>query len=421
MAERWIFRIYNLLLLLALPFIVLAVVLRWRKRILSKGFVRWDERWGRFNADLEKRFQGSQRWWWVHAVSMGEVKAIEAFLRRAPAHAGVKVLLSAVTPEALQWAGDQKVADEIIAAPIDLPWIVRKVFRTVRPEVFVSVESEFWPNLLREARRSGAQVALINGRLSVRSFGSYQKVRGILSALWSCFDLMAVREDQDASRFGALGVPLEKIKVTGNLKYDLLASGSAPAAVAFTQAPLIVLGSTREGEEQQLLPTIQTLRREWPNLRVIWAPRHVERVVEVENVLTQGGLAPARKSKSPKALDVVWDSMGDLLDAYRQADVAIIGGSFVQKGGQNPIEPAALGRPVVFGPSMENFHDISGTLVKEGAARQVPLSELASCLDGLLRNPDWRRQMGLQARRAVEIAQGATERTLKLLEALPRG
>lgn len=427
MINRWLFRLYNGLVFLAIPFILLYIALRWRRRFFSKGFERWAERWGHLPENQRTRIRQKGPWWWVHAVSLGEVKAIETFLRKAPAHARAQIVLSVVTPEAIAYAVENKVAQEIIAAPIDLPWVVRRVFKEIRPQLFISVESEFWPNFLREAKRSGARVALINGRLSERSFKSYSRIRRVMQALWDCFDLWAVRQEQDAVRFRSLGAPAGKIQVTGNLKYDSpIDSGSSePVGRTERSAPVVVLGSTREGEEGQLLPVLQKLRAQWPELKVIWAPRHLDRISELETLLTAQGLACRRKSALGAAdqnghppTNILWDTMGDLLEAYRQADVAVVGGSFVPKGGQNPIEPAALRLPVVFGPSMDNFHGIADALVENGGARQVTLVELKDCLDDLLKNPDARRTMGEKARQTVENEQGATQRTLALLEKL---
>jgi 3-deoxy-D-manno-octulosonic-acid transferase len=421
----WPFYLYNALLLAALPLVALYIGVRWWKRILFKASDGWGERWGRLPPSTLQALTGN-RVWWIHAVSMGEVKAIETFLRRLSTESDKVVLLSVVTPEALSFALEKKLAHQVIPAPIDLPWIVRRVFRQVRPELFISVESEFWPNLLREAKRAGARVALINGRLSARSFKSYCRLRIVLSSLWDCFDLFAIRDGQDAERFRALGVPPEKLHVTGNLKYDLSLS-QRPGSAKDGSQPVIVMGSTREGEEKELLPVLERIREQHPGVRVIWAPRHVERVAEIERIFAAKGISYGRKSllgagaNGPDAPFVLWDSMGDLIDAYRQADVAVIGGSFVAKGGQNPIEPAALQVPVVFGPSMDNFHAIAETLLQNGGARQVTLSELEGCLQELLGDPETRRVMGVKARQAVELAQGATERTLRLLNGLRHG
>jgi len=418
--KHWIFHLYNILILALFPLIVIGVVVRWRTRVLAHGFFRWNERWGRFN-ESQKAELSKGAWWWVHAVSVGEVKAIEPLLRRAPSKAGVRILLSVVTPEALLWAKERQLADIVTAAPIDLPWVVRKVFRRVRPQWFISVESEFWPNLLREARLSGARVALVNGRLSQRSFHSYRQFRCLIRELWGCLDLWAVRQDEDADRFRELGVPAEKIRVTGNIKYDIPLP-HRPTAEPSSEGLVLTLGSTREGEEEVLLPVLQSLRQRYPSLQIIWAPRHVERCFDIAKLLSSAGVKAIRKStlegeRLPARGDVIWDTMGDLLDAYAAATLVVVGGSYVSKGGQNPLEPAALKRAIVFGPSMENFKGIADDLVKEGGARQVPLHELQQTLDRLLQDPTERSHMGERARRVLESRQGATERTLELLMA----
>jgi 3-deoxy-D-manno-octulosonic-acid transferase len=409
---KFFYGVYNTLIVLLFPLVIAIVFLRWRKRVLRKGLDRWQERWGLLSEAQLALFAMGHRWWWVHAVSLGEVKAIERFLRQAPSHAGVRVLLSVVTPEALAYARDAQVADQIIAAPIDLSWVVRRVFRSVRPEWFLSVESEFWPNLLREAARSGARVGLINGRISQRSFRRYRWIKFILGALWENLHLIAVREEQDAQRFQALGLHPSRIRVVGHMKYDVPVESlpfSAPHDV-----PLVVLGSTREGEEALVLPTLRTLR-------VICAPRHVERVGEVEDFCVSAGIRVRRRSQAPEWLPgagevLLWDTFGDLLQAYRKADIAVIGGSFVNKGGQNPIEPAALGRPVVFGPSMENFKEISEALLAGGGAIQISLDTLAATIVELVHDRTRLENVGTNARSVVEKAGGATERTLQILE-----
>ena len=421
MRNRWFFRLYNALVLIALPFILVGVMLRWRRRF-ARGIERWPERWGRLSSEQKTRFK-SGVWWWVHAVSLGEVKAIEVFLRQIPKQAGSKVILSLVTPEALSWAVENKLADEIIAAPIDLPWVVRRAFAAVKPRLFISVESEFWPNLLREAKRSGAGVALVNGRISAHSYESYKQISFLLPALWENFDLLAVRQHEDASRFTDLGVPQRLVHVTGNLKYDMPLPNRSNGASSLPEKSLtIVVGSSREGEEKELLTVTEKLKIRLPQLRVIWAPRHIDRINEIEALFAARAVPCARKSVHPASpvSDVLWDTMGDLLDAYKQADIAVVGGSFVPKGGQNPIEPAALSVPVVFGPSMENFHGIAEVLVQQGGAKQVTLPELEQCLGELLEQTDKRHDMGQRARQAVESRQGATDKTLRLLKGLVR-
>jgi 3-deoxy-D-manno-octulosonic-acid transferase len=419
MKSRWIFRLYNFLVLLSLPFILLGVILRWRKRV-ARGMDRWQERWGRLSPETRAKFSGGE-WWWVHAVSLGEVKSIEVFLKEIPKQAHARVLLSVVTPEALAWADEKQLADVVIAAPVDLPWVVRRIARAVKPRLFISVESEFWPNLLREAKRAGAKVALVNGRISARSYNRYKYIQGILSAVWECFDLVIVRQHEDASRFNDLGVPQRLVHVSGNMKYDLpLPHRSNGQNTRDPSRLTIVIGSSRAGEEKELLPILERLRSPYPGLRVIWAPRHVERISEIESLFASQSVPCVRKSLGSysEASSVLWDSMGDLLDAYAQADIAVIGGSFVPNGGQNPLEPAAMSVPVVFGPSMENFRGIAEVLVQQGGASQVTLPEIEHCLSELLQNREARQDMGARARRAIESRQGATNRSLVLLKRL---
>ena len=209
--------------------------------------------------------------------------------------------------------------------------------------------------------------------------------------------------------------------VTGNLKYDLPLPSRTNGLSPNGDHPLtVVVGSSREGEEKELLPVMDKLMARHPELRIIWAPRHIDRIGEIEELFATWSLPCARKSQGPtlSVHNVLWDTMGDLLDAYKQADVAVVGGSFVPKGGQNPLEPAALQVPVVFGPSMENFHGIADVLVQQGGARQVTLPELEHCLGELLEDHDKRDRMGRRARQAVESRQGATDRTLSLLKGL---
>jgi 3-deoxy-D-manno-octulosonic-acid transferase len=233
-------------------------------------------------------------------------------------------------------------------------------------------------------------------------------------------DLFAVRQAEDAERFRSLGVPGDKIQITGNLKYDLCIERRAHKR---PDAPVVVVGSTREGEESQLLPVMEHVRTLIPGVQIIWAPRHVERVPELENLLASNGLAFRRVSQIRKngtpadpAPHVLWDSMGDLLEAYRQAHVAVVGGSFVPRGGQNPIEPAALRLPVLFGPSMDNFQSVADNLVRTGGAKRVSTDKLGEQLTALLKDPAAREAMGERAHQAVLAEQGATERTLHLLK-----
>lgn len=410
---------YNVMILLLLPFIILFVFIRWRKRVWSKGFLQLSHRFGFLSKDeREKIFQDTRPKWWIHAASIGEVKAIQTFLERLPKATDVHTVLTTVTPEAYQWAKKEKVADTVLTAPFDLLPCVWNFFRQIRPAYFISVESELWPNLMWEAKASGAKVAFINGRLSERSFRSYRRFQWILKSLWTNVDCFSVRQQQDADRFQGLGVDPSKIVVTGNLKYDRLPHEEMKQPKNPSEPLTIVIGSTREGEEAILLPIVQIIRRAHPNVRWIWAPRHIERLAEIESLFRAQQEIIARKSvflKESWSLSVLWDSVGDLMQAYAQSDLAIIGGSFVKKGGQNPIEPAALGLPVIFGPSMENFYGVSEKLVEKGGAFQVSVDQLGDKVSQLITNESLRKSMGNHARAVVDSEQGATDQTIRQL------
>jgi len=203
------------------------------------------------------------------------------------------------------------------------------------------------------------------------------------------------------------------------MKYDIPLLPPPVMAETLTN-PVLMFGSTREGEEDVLAPVVQELRTLWPGLRVIWAPRHIERVPQIEKDLLSRNWASERRSvcgpQTETPANLIWDTFGNLMEAYHLADVAVIGGSYVGKGGQNPLEPAALGKPVVFGPSMENFHDIAQALTDAGGARQVPLDQLAITLRILFQQPVERQRMVRQAQTVLTRASGATDRTLTLLE-----
>lgn len=418
MVNSILFLTYTALGLLLMPAIAVGILVRWRRRFLTKGLVRWSQRWGRLPPEALRLLRSGGGWWWVHAVSVGEVKAIEPFLKRIPERAGVRVLLSVVTPEAIAWATGRRLADVVIAAPIDLPWVVRRIAMAVRPAWFITVESEFWPNLLHETGRCGAKVALINGRLSERSTRSYHRIRWAMKVVWDSLDVVAVRQEEDAARFRSLGVAPERIVITGNLKFDV----PLPPLEVLPDEPgkwVVTLGSTREGEESLIAEVLAGLRTRYPDLRLIWAPRHVDRTPKVEAVLNTHGLRAVRRSAVgmhwDRRTDLIWDTMGNLSDAFLMSHLVIMGGSFVPKGGQNPLEPAALGKAVLFGPSMENFRGIADAIVQEGGARQVTQASLAQDVERLLVSPAEREALGAGGRRFLESRQGATERTLDLL------
>lgn len=424
--------VYNLFMLLVLPLATPLIFWRWRHRILARRKKRWGERFGFWPQEVHGALSKPSRWVWLHVASVGEWKAVRGLLVAMRARwTDWGILVSAVTPEAVGLAREEPLADIVIAAPLDLFGIPRRAIDLVRPNLFLTVETELWPNIIRAAHRAGARTVLVNGRVSERSFRHLRWIRPLLKALWDELDVMAVRHAQDAERYRALGVPDHKLRITGNLKWDNVSPAPHPPRARALEMlglsddrAVVVAGSTREGEEAVLLPAFENVRARRPNVRFILAPRHPERAHELESLLRSYQVPFQRKSalngKNEWEGYLVWDSLGDLGDAYGVADVAVIGGSFVPKGGQNPIEPAGMGIPVIFGPSMENFPGVTEMLRETGAAFQVSGDRLGETLLHLLTDSSLRVQAGARARQVVEAERGGTERTIALLEDLIR-
>jgi len=376
---------------------------------------------------------GGRRCVWVHGVSVGELKAARLLVERlAAARPDHDVVVSSTTSAGFALARRLFPRDLVIQFPLDLGFIMRRVLDRVRPDLIVLVELEIWPNLLREAHRRGIPVVVVNGRVSARSFNGYR----LLSRLLPQFELIAryaVQNDEYAGRLRVLGVPEAQIQVTGNLKYDTL-RGELPAgqlAAARCElglaagAKLLVAGSTHAGEEEQLLALLPELERRFPDLRLLLAPRHVERAAEVVRTIERArrGVSQVTRLRggqpAPPGAVVVADTIGELETFYGLADVVFVGGSLVPRGGHNMLEPAALGKPTLFGPSTENFAEEVRLLCGRGGGVQVADgAALGREVARLLDDRGAARELGERGRAAVASVRGGTERTLELVLSL---
>ncbi len=386
---------------------------------------------------------------WLHAVSVGEVLAAVPFARclkeRFP---GWRLVISTTTATGQKLARERmNFADAVFYFPFDWNGPVRRAFRVVRPGVIVVLETEIWPNLLRHARRTGVPVVFVNGRLSTVFRGFSRAVRasgGILSFLRRVLNdarLYLVQTHQDASRLVALGAAAERVTVTGSMKYDMAIPGpnafvsSLHAELRRSQrAPVVVAGSVIAGEEPPVLEAFAAIRQKWPQALLILAPRKPERFAGAYDLVTQAGWRAIRRSEI--SLDgssrgslgsaalasssvLLLDTIGELAAVYGIAEAVFIGGSPVEGGGHNPLEPAAFAKVPVFGRSMDNFREIAATLLEAGAAMQVDsAAELSAAWAELLENSSRRAQMGLTAREIVERNRGATAATLDRLAAV---
>ena len=420
--------VYNLFFPLVFVFLLPGFLLRMFRRGSFRD--KFGQRLGRYDAEDRARF-ASGRWLWIHSISVGETLVALKFARELHAQAPeFQIALSVTTSTGFKMATD--AACDWLAAlynPIDDPRCVREALDLVRPEKLLLIEGEVWPNLVAECRERGIPVSLINARLSLRS-----EQRMLVTRFWvgPIFRLLAevfVPEEEDIARWHSLGVLREKIRVTGSIKYDSPDGGPtreaefrallAPLGVS-ANTPILLGGSTWFPEEKTLADALLHLRAGFPDLFLLIVPRHVERSAEILRALAP--LRVALRSDLPRAEKcdaLLVDTTGELRDWYSLATIVFVGKSLPQvehAGGQNPAEPAALGKPVLFGPQMDNFAAIVGHLIEAGAARTVAdLAALESEAAALLQNPAARASMAAAARTALARHTGATGRAVRAL------
>ncbi|HMK43628.1 MAG TPA: 3-deoxy-D-manno-octulosonic acid transferase [Dissulfurispiraceae bacterium] len=356
---------------------------------------------------------------WVHAVSVGEVIASVPFVRGLQARRpDMRILLSTITDTGQQVARERFGSSvEIVYMPFDLPFALRRLLDAVHPVLFVIMETELWPNAIRLCSARGIPVALVNGRISERSFRGYRRIRFFMKKLFGRMSALCVQMNIYADRLLQLGAPESRIVVTGNLKFDLHIAGGVPLWTTMLSGPVIIAGSTHHPEEEIIIEAYLKTRGSVPDANLILAPRHPERFGEVEALLCKKGIAYLKRSAMHAQLPesggtvILLDVMGELGRTYAACDIAVMGGSFIAHGGQNPLEPAFWGKAVLCGPHMENFPFIQD-FYGAGAARRVNASGLAAELTALLQTPAEMRAMGGRARALLEENAGATEKTL---------
>jgi 3-deoxy-D-manno-octulosonic-acid transferase len=373
---------------------------------------------------------------WVHAVSVGEMlvalKFIDVFRAALP---GLRFVVSVNTSTGYALARRRLPAEDcLIYYPADFPWVVRRVLAQVNVRALVLTEGEFWPNLLRAFQAKGIPTGLINGRVSDSSFRGYRRVRPFFAPVLAGLSPACMQTTADAARMQELGVPSTALKITGNAKYDvpqMRAEDASAAREIFAAAGLpgdaVILlgGSTWPGEEKVLAGIYRTLQKETPALRLVLAPRHAERRQEVAAILTEAGLNPVFRSRcragetsgstGPESV-LLLDTTGELQSLYAGADLIFVGKSLTAQGGQNIIEPAQYGKPIVVGPHLENFRAVADDFLKAGALVQVPDAVgLEEALRALLREPDRAAALGASAGRWVSGCRGVLAETVDLL------
>jgi 3-deoxy-D-manno-octulosonic-acid transferase len=400
-------------------------------------------RHGKYRAGLRQRLgrvptalagPGQKPAIWVHAVSVGEVVAssgvVMALRLKFPSH---RVLVSTTTSAGQKLAAQRFGAENVFYFPLDIGFAIRPCLDALRPELLVIAETEFWPNFLRLAKHSGARIAVINCRISDRSFPGYKRFRfwvpKLLERTLGNVDVFLAQTGEDAQRLVEIGAAKSKVTVAGNLKFDV-APPVSPAIVASLRetfnhtaaAPILVCGSTLEGEEGTLLSAFRNILANHPKAVMILAPRHPERFSVVAELVEELGFRMWRRSLwngEPLAGGVfLVDSIGELAALYSLATVAFVGGSLVPRGGHNILEPALYGVPIVTGNHYENFRDVVNFFASRNAVRIVGLAELPLVFIELIENAAERAILGRNALTALESQRGATERTVAALERL---
>lgn len=374
---------------------------------------------------------------WLHCVSVGETQAARPLAQRVkqqfPHHA---LVVSTITLTGQKLARDvfRTTAESVFYFPFDWRWSVRRALKKINPAAVLIMETELWPNFLRECQARRIPVALVNGRISRQSFRRYTLIKFFLRRVLSCLNLAVMQSEKDAGRLRELGMTDDKLYTAGNLKFDAELAGELTAKTNELRdrfglqsgVPLILAASTHAPEEEVTLESIKQLQP----ARLMIAPRHPERFNEVAALIQKSGLSWSRRTAAPVPDDVnatviLLDTIGELPATYSLADVVFVGGSIVDRGGHNVLEPAAAGAAVVTGAHTHNFHAIVDLMCGAKAIVQLPpvetsaaAPELTHVLKNLLANTNEREELGRRAKRLVTDNQGATDRTIKLLAPL---
>jgi 3-deoxy-D-manno-octulosonic-acid transferase len=369
---------------------------------------------------------------WIHAVSVGEVLAVSqlvAELRKADPERAIFVSTTTVTGQTL--ARQRFGESQVFFMPLDFGFALRPYLKLLRPRLLILAETEFWPNLLHLSRKNGALVAIVNARISDRSFPRYRRFRGFFRRVLNDVDLFLTQTEDDAQRLREIGAAGERVRSSGNLKFDVRSSGDSALAEDLRRAiardgvsPIVICGSTTDGEEELLLQALQEMATEFPAAMVILAPRHPERFDRVADLIAGQVLAMVRRSAWTGGSRLrggvfLLDSVGELASLYALADVAFVGGSLLPGvGGHNILEPAQHGVPVLVGPNTFNFREIVRIFERGGALTVVTPGSLAGELRHLLAHREERLRLGQRAREMFLENTGATERTLRALQEL---
>jgi len=421
--------LYNLVFTLAIPFLLIRM---WLRGDSNPGYrQRWAERFALFS------FTGKPHGLLIHSVSVGETLAAEPLVRSLQAASpDITLTITTTTP-----TGSDQVkriyAKDLAAGrivhlylPYDLPWLMTRLLKKIQPSLCIIMETELWPNIIRSCNKQQVPVILANARLSEKSAKGYAKFPKLTQPMLQGLDLIAAQHRNDAQRFIDLGIDEHKVDVTGSIKFDIsvpeqvLEQGQALKTLWGQTRPVLVLASSHEGEDDLILNSYQQLLAEFPDLLLVIVPRHPERFDEVAALVLDRELHLVRRSESfdkgnlqvnPMTQVYLADTMGEMLLLLASADLAIMGGSFIEHGGHNPLEACALSKAVIMGPSDYNFAAITQQLIQQGAMQQASAEQLTICIRQLLERPEMRTEMGKNGIRVVAENQGAVKHLTELV------
>ena len=428
--------IYNVFLfmgvILGFPFILLAVFMSKKRR--KTIFPRLGLPPLSAKIPMRESAYADRRPIWIHALSVGEVRSAVGLIGGIKDHFGhYPILFSVSTRTGFDIAHDllEETVHGIFYFPYDLPFLVKRAIARMDPIAVMIVESDIWPNFLYEAKKRSISIILVNARMSDRSFRRYRRVPYIAQFMYSFFSAICTQSERDAQRFLGLGISKDKIFAAGNVKFDrsdalvsdLEAAEIKKAIKLWPETRVFLAGSTHQGEETIVFDSFLRLKRSHPELVMLIAPRDPSRGEMVSRLARSAGLKDVIWSAVNSVENVgrwdvmIVDTLGELARLYAIADIAFIGGSLVKEGGHNPLEPAAYGKPVLFGPDMSDFKAISDMMIRGGGAVKVESANaLYEAVDRLLRYPSQAETMGTHAFRIFSENKGAVEKTLRVLE-----
>lgn len=416
--------LYSILLFFLLLIYLPSYLIKYKSRYKNNLHLKERTGWGLFP------FKNKHKSIWIHAVSVGEVLALQNLIHKIKQkHPQWRVHFSTLTPSGMEVAR-QKIldADNIFFVPLDFRLVVRRFFKLLKPDIFILSESEFWPNLLKEAHKHTQGVLLVNGRISNQSFPRYSKFKFLVRKILKNIDYFMVQTPLDKERLGKIGITPTKVEVSGNLKAEINPPQKTAKEISGLKKKLhiperkkvILAGSTREGEEEKLIQAFIRAKKKSNNILLIIAPRHPQRIEKVEKLLRKYSLYPAKRTSISSSWEVmILDTLGELASFYALCDIAFVGGSLIPWGGHNLLEPAFYKKPIFFGPYMENFAFLAQKFVSSGAAKIVSTTEE---LEEMFLPSEKKEleNMGFQAQKTLKSLQGATDRILAVLESYTR-